>query len=136
MNKYCYLSAMNSATASSGHYISNEGKNRAICGNITSKIMNAKNAIKYGIDARTNATELQFNIPHTVYIHMPTGGVFAPNKVSTTKIIPKCIGSKPASSAIGNKMGVSSRIITLPSNNIPASAINASNKKEYRICFR
>jgi hypothetical protein len=54
------------------------------------------------------------------YIADPTGGVIFPMVIVKTKINPKCTGSKPTSVAIGRNIGVSIRIRTEPSTNMPA----------------
>ena len=65
------------------------GKNITVCGNTNRIEVKMRNAIKYGIDAFIKCTVSHFKIPQTVYIQIPTGGVFAPNSVNVMNIIPK-----------------------------------------------
>ena len=78
-------------------------------------------AARNGIMDLVYSCREQSRIVLTVYILIPTGGVFTPMVTMTHMRSPRCTGSIHTDWHIGRRIGVRSSITTEPSINIPTN---------------
>ena len=80
---------------------------------------------------KTDEREISLAIPAKTNVHIPTGGLMAPNVVMTFMVHPNQIGSEPNFMAIGTKIGMETK--RKPMASIIAPAIPYVTKIKIRI---